>query len=135
MNPPLQHWLDALGACDGNQACIGLELAQADRWPVAMSEWPARYVERLVIRLDQLTPDHVQMLARARNLHARKIALWIDQPSEQDLSSMLGLGFKILAGPPEVGCYGYDIVSYNHTRDWNNPRYWANPERWGKDYW
>lgn len=131
----IDHWVEALGPCTGQQASVGFDMAQTPRWSDSSEQWPASYVERLVIRLESLNTEAYQALARARNLHAQQIALWIEHPDDKDLNQLLGLGFKQLAGPKDVACYGYDLASYNHTRDWNNPRYWANPERWGKDYW
>lgn len=132
---PFEHWLSALEGETSSQACVGFVRDEIDVWPDDYQQWPAAYVDRLVIRLASLGDAEHAMLARARNLHARQIALWIDHPHTNDLNSMLGLGFKQLAGPADVGCYGYDLARYNHTRDWNNSKYWANPERWGKDFW
>jgi len=135
MTSALAHWLQALPPVAGPQACIGLTVANCQSWPNDVAQWPAQYQERVILRFDHLDPESLALLGRLRNQHARQIAVWIDQPTEQDLNQMLALGFKTLAGPPEVACYGYDLVSYNHTRDWNNPKYWANPERWGVDHW
>ena len=100
-----------------------------------MTDWPAQYFKRCVVRIDALDAKAIAMLGRLRNQYAEQIALWIDHPSADDLEPLLGLGFKALAGPPDAGCYGYDLDTYNHRRDWNNPKYWANPERWGKAFW
>lgn len=135
MTQALTHWLEALDRVEGPQASIGLNIDSIDRWPESSSDWPAQYCERVIIRLQSLDADAMTCLGLLRNQYARQIAVWVDQPKASDLNQMLGLGFKELAAPPGTGCYGYDIVSYNHTRDWNNPKYWANPERWGLDHW
>lgn len=131
---PFDHWLSALED-SGDQATVGFDWGTNEQWPEDCNQWPQRYLDRLVIRLASLDPAAETALARARNLHARQIAVWIDTPQSEDLNSMLGLGFKRLIGPADAGCYGYDLDRYNHTRDWNNAKYWANPERWGKDFW
>ncbi|MGB0958375.1 MAG: DUF6231 family protein [Litorivicinus sp.] len=139
---PFEHWAEGVSQGDGQLACIGCELNGSRpgtpppiRLGDAVSDWPAQYFKRCVVRIDVLDAKATAMLGRLRNQYAEQIALWIDRPSADDLEPLLGLGFKTLTGPPDAGCYGYDLDTYNHRRDWNNPKYWANPERWGKAFW
>ena len=128
-----EHWLEALER-PSDWITVGFD-AGVTRWPDDMRLWPSQRVGLAVVKLSRLSQESCTQLARLRNLHAAQIALWIDQLDASERNQLLGLGFKGLPGPTMAQCFGYDIESYNHTRDWNNPRYWANPERWGKDFW
>ena len=134
MTGDFERWLDALEAIDGKQACFGVQTT-GTLLPDDPALWPPEFFKRCVVSVDRLDDHALGCLGRLRNQYAQQIALWIQQPSQQDLEPLLGLGFKRLTGPEGRGCYGYDLVKYNHKRDWNNPKYWANPERWGKDFW
>lgn len=127
-------WLDALESIDGAQAFYGF---QGDGTAIGDDphQWPQKFFQRCVLRLNYLTPHEISLLGQLRNQYAQQIALWIEHPSPEDLEPLLSLGFKRLPGPTDKGCYGYDLSKYNHKRDWNNPKFWANPERWGKDFW
>lgn len=129
-----EHWLTALEPVDGDHACIGCQTG-AEALTDDPAEWPSRYFSRCVVRLASLDAQSIARLGQLRNQYAQQIALWIDQPNPDDREPLLGLGFKGLPGPAGVACFGYDLGTYNHQRDWNNPKYWANPERWGQAFW
>jgi len=80
--------------------------------------------------------EGLQRLARLRNLHSPRIWVLVDQGSTWEFADFISLGFcRCGSVASDASCYGYDLATYNHRRDWNNPRFWANPENWNKYRW
>ena len=88
----------------------------------------------------------IQLIARLRDVHARKLILfvatgdeWPDVVSQWSKSDLLALGFMQMAentvsGRP-IHIYGYDILTYKTCPDWLNGRFWANPGLFDKHWW
>jgi len=81
--------------------------------------------------------DASGLLARLRDLHARRIILLVDH-AHCDWTGLdiTALGFSRLRDwSTEHALYGFDIGTYKTTPDWLNPDYWANPELWDRHRW
>ncbi|RLK50528.1 hypothetical protein DFR31_0430 [Alkalispirillum mobile] len=81
--------------------------------------------------------DASGLLARLRDLHARRIILLVDHGqcgwTKLDITA-LGLT-RLQDWDKTHALYGFDIDTYKTTPDWLNPDYWANPELWDRHRW
>ncbi len=88
----------------------------------------------------------IQLIARLRDVHARRLILfvamgdeWPDVVSKWSKSDLLALGLvqmaeNVVAGRP-IHIYGYDILTYKTCPDWLNSRFWANPNLFDEHCW
>lgn len=85
--------------------------------------------------------DAASVIARVRDLHARRLCLLVDEQVTQgatplDGNELRALGLRVLPavqGLPRV--YGFDMASYKATPDWLNARHWAHPELFDRHRW
>ncbi len=92
----------------------------------------------LVGRLDALPRREGEvLLARLRDLYARRVLVTVALGGEWHRSDLTGFGFTWLGTSPDAGLdlYGFDVASYQTVPDWLNSRFWANPDLWGKYRW
>ncbi len=77
------------------------------------------------------------LLARLRDLHARRVVVRLAPGREWSLQRLTGLGFTCLqtSGSGDAEYFGFDIATYKTTPDWLNSRNWANPELFDKYRW
>lgn len=78
------------------------------------------------------------LLGQLRNAGARRIAVLARADTNWRFQDFIALGFKrtqLSEDEHSQTLYSYDIVSYNHKRQWNTPANWANPHMWDKARW
>ena len=105
------------------QACIA-SLPAAD---LALVSDTLEHIERAV---------GAHVLGLLRNYGSQRIAVVVPAQGNWQFNDFIAMGFRLHAElADDMALYTYNLISYNHKRDWNNPRNWANPEMWDKARW
>jgi len=81
--------------------------------------------------------DAAALIARLRDLHARRLALAVGFPAARAWSheELLAFGLTRVAASGDAALYVFDIAHYKQTPDWLNSDNWAHPELFDKYRW